>query len=215
MRYDSRAKLLIGVLPLLLACAARPNEPTAATHTLPVPLVRQATDYSCGAAVLLSVLYYWRVFDGREDELYVALHTTTSEGTAPEKIAEVARSFGLTADLREGTTVADLRAALARGDTVIVDLQAWHEGTGPGFRWRDTWDDGHYAVLVGIDAKRAYFMDPSVPGSYAYLPVAELHERWHDYENRSGKMIRYQQLAIFIRGRDPVQSIPGPPVPME
>jgi predicted double-glycine peptidase len=212
MRQSFIPVALFSALASSLACGAPKTHSPA---MLPVPLVRQAKSYSCGAAALLSVLYYWRAFDGREDDLYAGLDTTPAEGTTPEKIVEVARSFGLTAELRQRLSISDLRAGLALGETVIVELQAWHGDKAPGFRWKDAWEDGHYVVLVGIDAERAYFMDPVAVAGYAYLPLAELPERWHDYESRTGQVVRYHQAAIFIRGTQPLHEMPGPLVRVE
>jgi predicted double-glycine peptidase len=180
----------------------------AATPLLPVPLVRQANSYSCGAAALTSVLYYYRRFDGRETELYERLTTTEADGTHPASIVAVARQFGLTAELREGVTVGDVRAAVERRDAVIVDLQAWTDAPHP--RWRDEWEDGHYVVAVGIDATRLYVMDPSTPGAYAFVALSELPDRWHDYETLNGARREYHHMAIFFRGTGAAMAYPQP-----
>ena len=76
-------------------------------------------------------------------------------------------------------TVGQLERAVDAGQPPIVDLQAWRDTALP---WRETWDAGHYVLLVGYDAERLFVMDPSImtPGAYAFLPRAELDERWHD-----------------------------------
>lgn len=183
--------------------AARPPRRAPAPKLLPVPLHQQETDYSCGAASLLSVLRYWQAFGGAERDLYDALQTTT-DGTEPDKIEEVARKFGLSAQLREGMSLDDLRAALARGDTAILDIQAWREGPSAKLPWEDVWEDGHYVVLIGMDDSRAYFEDPVLDDSYAAMALDELPRRWHDYENRSGAVRRYFQAAVVISGKTPL-----------
>lgn len=178
---------------------------------LAVPLVRQAAPYTCGAAVMASVLAYWGVYDGGEAGLYQKLQTTQKDGTDPRAMADAARSFGLDAAWRERTTLEDLRAALARGQTVILDLQAWRENDPTPETWEDNWEDGHYAVLVGMDDRYLYVMDPSAWGSYASVPIDELDERWHDYESRRGPVWRDWRLAIFVSGRGtPPASYPWP-----
>jgi predicted double-glycine peptidase len=144
-----------------------------------VPLVRQAFDYSCGAASLASCLYYWGVWDGREPELY-GLIGTDSEGTSGEGIILGATHYGLSAYTVSGLSTDDLRGYLANGDTVILSIQSWGNYTDTT-NWDEVWEDGHYVVLVGISGQTIYVMDPSVAGSYRVMTIMELLRCWHDY----------------------------------
>ncbi len=171
---------------------------TLPADTLQVPLVRQNTDYSCGAAALLSVLFYWKAYDGTEESLYQSLGTTQKDGTEPGPMARVAIEHGLIADIRRGMTVQDLRKHLSEGTTVILDIQAWSDD--PVTDWKNEWNSGHYVVLTGMDAAHAYFMDPSNPALYTYLPIPELVERWHDVELQGGAIKQVHYLGIVIRG---------------
>ena len=191
--------------------AARPRAPAVPKGFLPLPLVEQETDYSCGPASLLSVLRYWQVFEGAERDLYGPLDTTPKDGTEPQKLVEVAARYGLSAEMREGMSVSDLSAALKRGDTVIVDFQAWREEGVPRLPWEEVWEDGHYSVLAAMAAKNAYFMDPVAEGAYAYMPLDELPKRWHDYEDRHGTVNRSFQLGVIIRGKTPIEAPSKPP----
>ncbi|HJV23258.1 MAG TPA: C39 family peptidase [Holophagaceae bacterium] len=197
-------------LPVLQAGAA-PRLPAGA---LPVPLFRQSTGYACGASALQAVLYYWRVYDGQESKLYPTLGTTPEWGTPPEGLVAGARAFGLEARLQEGTELKDLRAALAAGETVILNLQAWRDAPARG-PWKEAWEDGHYVVLVGLDDTHLYAMDPSVGAGYAYLPIAEFLERWHDYTQAGGRRREYRHLAVFIKGKTPLPALPAPPTRMQ
>ena len=178
----------------------------SATPRLPfeaVPDVRQSTGYTCGAAALQAILSYWGI-DEREDRLAARLHSTPEAGTHPLEILRVAREFGLSADLREGLELADLERALAGGVSVIVDLQAWRDRSDRP--WAETWDDGHYMVLLGMDAKNLYFEDPSLLGARGTIPRAEFVERWHDYEGEEPldpTDRRYVHAAIFLKGSHP------------
>jgi predicted double-glycine peptidase len=189
--------------------------PSLPKNALPLPLIRQATEYSCGVASLLSILYYWKAYDGGESSLYERLGTTPKDGTEPDKIAEVARSFGLSARLQEGASVDDLRRALRAGETVVLDLQAWRGEAAKKKAWKELWDEGHYVVLAGMDATFLYAMDPSAAAGYAYLPISEFAERWHDYSDRGGKRRDFHNAAIFIKGKVPLAGVPGPLVRME
>jgi predicted double-glycine peptidase len=177
-------------------------------NSLGVPVVEQATDYSCGPATLLAVLRYWRKPVACEQDLYPALHTTPKDGTEPFMLEKVARDRGLRAEYRIGATVDDLRAALAAGTTVILDLQAWRDKP---IAWRDDWDDGHYIVLVAIDGDRVYAMDPSADHGFSWLTVGALEERWHDFEMRDGQRRNLQHMAVFISGDAHVSARGGRP----
>lgn len=177
----------------------KPPPPSLPENHRPVPLIRQATSYSCGAAAALGIFNYWDVYRGTETAaLHEALETHPDHGTHPDSIVRVARRHGLRAELKEQTEIADLRRGLRRGQTIILDIQAWREDTDTP--WRERWEDGHYVVLIGLDRHYAYFMDPVLEGKYGYIPLDELKERWHDYEDRTGKRREYIRAAIFISG---------------
>ncbi|MBI5242218.1 MAG: C39 family peptidase [Elusimicrobia bacterium] len=198
-----------GLLLLLLLSSRAWAAPALPKDYLSVPIVPQATGYSCGAAVLLALLYYWLDYDGNESGLYAELETDPKEGTRPERIAEAARGHGLKAEMREGLTIPDIRAALKRRETVILDIEAWRSKTAPPLAWSEDWEDGHYVILVGMDAKYAYVMDPSAYTGYGWLPLDELLERWHDEDIIDGKPRRSSRLGIFIRGNKPPKYAPG------
>lgn len=202
------------LLALAAGCATGRPAAVGSPTLLAVPLVRQANSFSCGAAALMSVLYYYQRYDGREVALYERLGTTERDGTHPARIVAGARAFGLRAELRQGVSVAALRAALARREPVIVNLQAWTDDP-RHVNWRDAWEDGHYVVAVGIDAARLYVMDPSTAGGYAYVPLAELPDRWHDYEEVDGHRVEYHRMAIFVSGPAPATEYPRAPIRME
>ena len=187
--------------------------PASVPFTLPnsasVPDVRQSTGYTCGAAALQAVLSYWGTSE-REDRLAARLRSTPDAGTHPLDIVRVAREFGLTAELREGLALSDLESALAAGTTVIVDLQAWRGRT--DIPWTETWDDGHYMVLLGADAEHLYFEDPSLLGARGVIPRPEFVDRWHDYEGEpplDASDRTYVHMAMFIRGGGPAPARPA------
>jgi len=174
-----------------------------------IPDVRQSTGYTCGAAALQAVLAYWG-FEEREDRLAARLHSTSEAGTHPLDILRVAREFGLAAELREGLELSDLERALAEGTTVIVDLQAWRERA--DVPWTETWDDGHYMILLGLDATNMYFEDPSLLGVRGTIPRAEFVDRWHDYEGEpplDPTDRTYAHAALFIKGSRPAPVRPA------
>jgi predicted double-glycine peptidase len=186
------ARNLLVIVAVVNGCAHLP------AGALGVPVVEQQTGYSCGPATLAAVLRYWKLPAAGEAELYPALHTTPKDGTEPFMLAAVAQERGLRAVYRHDVTVGELRAALAAGTTVILDLQAYRDRPRP---WADDWDDGHYVVLVAIDRGRVYAMDPSAEHGHSWLAIDELVTRWHDFEMRGGQRRNLQHMAVFISGR--------------
>jgi predicted double-glycine peptidase len=218
-------RFAVGILLLMLFATILPlasqsedledlKRPRLPAQALRLPIVEQETSYSCGPAALLSILKYWQNYSGQEADLYAPLNTTPEDGTNPRGLVSGAQSFGLSAVQKEGMSIQDLRQNLSQGDTVILDIQAWDESNlGPDkVDWENKWEDGHYIVLIGIDAENAYFMDPSMDRNrYGYIPLKELLRRWHDYEVENGQRREYRNLGVIIRGN----GMPKLPLPTD
>ncbi|MFO0578511.1 MAG: cysteine peptidase family C39 domain-containing protein [Polyangia bacterium] len=162
-----------------------------------IPIVAQQTDYSCGPAALASILRHHRVWKGRERELYTLLRTHPEHGTLPEDLAAGARRFGLQAAVERNMTLERLRALLGERKLVILDVQAWPDDGRP-LAWSERWDDGHYVVLIGMDERFGFLMDPSVEGAFAYVPLDELVARWHDVNRRTAVEELDIRLGVVI-----------------
>jgi predicted double-glycine peptidase len=147
-----------------------------------LPLVRQATDYTCGVAALQSVLAYYGE-DFREEYLSKKLKANFHDGTAYSEMANFSRKQGFHVDINKKMSLADLKATIDKKLPVILCIQAWGDGPGTN-NYRDEWNDGHYVVAAGYDEENIYFMDPSTIGNYAYIPAKELLERWHDTDGK-------------------------------
>ncbi len=162
--------------------AEKPETPAITLDAVPVlirvPLTRQATDYTCGVAALQSVLYYYQQ-EWREDQLIDNLEVDPENGTRYRSIAAFVRSQGFRADIITGMSLDYLKRALDQKKPVIVLLQAW---PGRPVDYATDWEDGHYAVAIGYDHQRIYFMDPSTLGNYTYVPTGEFLTRWHDVD---------------------------------
>ena len=206
---------IFSTLLFLFPICVSASPPYLPKDALPLPIIRQATNYSCGVASLLSILYYWKVYDGNENSLYKKLNTTPEDGTDPRKIVKVAGSFNLQTELKTNLTISDLRTFLQSGSTVILDIQAWIEEDTKNISWKDRWEDGHYVVIIALDDEYAYFMDPSAGPSYAFMPLRELNERWHDYEDRSGVREEFEHLGIIISGKNPLRKFPAPLIKLD
>lgn len=213
-------RLAFHVLALALGGAGLAADPAAdatralPANLLPVPIVRQKTNYSCGDVATLALVRYWRGedFDAvPESGLYAPLRTTEEDGTDPHPIEAFLDAQGLDADYETGASVdlGQLLAAVDRGQPPIVDLQAWQNE--PRRPWAGDWDDGHYVVLVGWDDRDLFFMDPSTDDTYAFIPRQEFVSRWHDVVGKAN--VRTQHLVIFVHGDGSPRRSDRPPPP--
>lgn len=174
---------------------------------LPVPIVRQATPFSCGAAALQAVLLYWQVNTEGELALHEPLQTDKDNGTHPESILKIAKTLGLKADLKIERNIKEIEYSVDKKEPVIVDYQAWG---GPEIKdYSDVWDSGHYGVVVGYDENYLYLMDPLLPSSYGKIEKGEFQKRWHDVETRNGKLEYFIRSAIFISGAEGLKAFPA------
>ncbi|MBI5210043.1 MAG: C39 family peptidase [Elusimicrobia bacterium] len=194
---------LLAVAVLASAGGRSEAAPPAAPKLLKIPMVRQASDYTCGVAALQAVLGYFGE-DLGEGELSRELSPSPEEGTDYRAIAKAAAAHGLRCEVKKDAALGDLKAALDAGSPVIVSFQAWAEGPGAGgpADYAADWKDGHYAVAIGYDRRNVYFMDPSVLGRYGFIAIPEFLARWHD-EEAGGVRIEHLMLAFSKGGPRP------------
>jgi predicted double-glycine peptidase len=157
-------------------------------NLIPVPLVYQSYDYTCGVAALQSILYYYGK-DFRQDELVKALEPDLTEGTNYRRMVDFARSSGFQVNVLTHMSLEDLKKLNDDRKPVIVLIQAWPDSDSPVL-WRETWSEGHYAVAIGYDGRNIYFMDPSTFGHYTFIPIPEFLDRWHDMDDQE-KLIHF------------------------
>jgi uncharacterized protein len=171
-----------------------------------MPDTRQSTEYSCGAAALQAVLGYWGRDIGEED-LREMLNTNAESGTYPDDIIRVADALGLQAEYKENMTLIGLENYVAQGIPVIVDCQAWRSVSQYNESWADTWYNGHWLVVIGIDEGNVTLEDPYILGDRGFLSREEFEERWHNSrgldETDTAKQIH---MGIAISGETPASS---------
>lgn len=159
----------------------------------PVPLTVQELSFSCGAAALRSILYYFNINTTEEEVREIA--ETTKKGTHTTKIIKAARFFGLKTKARYNMQEQDLKDSLNKKRPIIVCFQAWGD-----IKYYKTKDSGHYAVVIGYDEENIYFQDPSIrEKSRGYLSWQEFIHRWHDKDSENNKRDRYG-IAIWKPG---------------
>jgi predicted double-glycine peptidase len=199
--------MLAMILFLAPSACLRPNrlqttpEPPSAlkvANLIRLPMTHQANDYSCGVAALQSILYYYgKSF--RHDELVKVLQPDPVNGTRFQNIAEFARLLGFQVDPRTDMSIEELKKLIDDREPVIVLIQAWPDSP---VRWSETWEEGHYAVVIGYDGEHIYFMDPSTIGHYTFIPIPEFLDRWHDMDGKEklihfGMVITKQGSAVY------------------
>jgi predicted double-glycine peptidase len=164
---------------------------SAVRNLIRIPLTRQSSDFTCGVAVLQSILYFHDAQDDYSEETLVKeLKADLVNGTSYQAMADFARSKGYLVDVRTDMALEDIRNLIDNGVPVIVLIQAWAESL---VDYSQDWEDGHYAVAIGYDRDSVYFMDPSTMGNYTYLPNQEFLARWHD-EDRGVKLDRFGMI---------------------
>lgn len=163
-----------------------------------LPDVQQPDDYSCGAAVLMSVGSYYLVGPDRLEAFKKRLGTEPEHGTYYKEIESYANELGLKARVHQHVTRKRLKKWLDRGIPVILSMQGWAEDQSvydnPSHN-----DDGHFVVAIGYDDEDFfYFMDPSITGMRGFLSWKELKKRWHENEGADKTEISCR-LAIVIK----------------
>jgi predicted double-glycine peptidase len=166
---------------------------------LDFPNTRQAYDYSCGPGAVQAVMAYYGV-DFRESELVDSLKTNEKDGTLVKDIVRFLHSQGFSTDVKEHMSQSDLFRYIDKRIPVIALIQAWGKKADFDRHYADTWDDGHFVVVIGYTPWNIICSDPSM-FSTGYIPIAEFLDRWHDYDEGE---TRTYHLGIAVYGTDPV-----------
>lgn len=182
MRTKHLCALLL-LLTVLSGCADRTDRQAQFRPTvlIEVPQTRQATPYTCGVAVLQSILAY-NGTEYRQDILERRVGATPEAGTNPQAMIKCLEEHGIGAAFAQNITLERLRGYLDAGRPVICFLQAWNDD--PEFDYSAGWEDGHYAIAIGYDSRRIYFMDPSTLANYTSIDNDKFLPRWHDGDDR-------------------------------
>jgi len=155
------------------------------------PQVKQLFDYDCAAKALEAVFLYYGLDEDYEKIIRVA--GTGNNGTTVKGMESCLKHFRFDF-LSKKMSIAELKRLIKRKVPVIVLLQAW-----PGKEvsdWKNTWDTGHYVVVVGANKRKVFFEDPWCE-PLSFLTWQELEERWHDLVR--GRKYRQHGIAVFGR----------------
>ncbi len=180
------------VLPFIMAGCTGFHDSDSDAIKVRVPLVRQATDHTCGVASIQSVLAYYGI-DRREDILVDNMNVKEYAGISA--IARYMNSQGFETLIKPDMPLTELKTHLDQRRPVMVVLQAWSDPQKDPREYADSWEDGHWVVVIGYDSVNIYVMDPSTTGNYAFVPIDEFMLRWHD-EDDNGKI---RQLGLVFK----------------
>ena len=132
----------------------------------------------CGPATLKMLLTYWNL-PGKEKpdtELAKECGTDPSLGTSNEQFMETAQRFGLESTVVCPATFEDVEEWLSKNVPVVVD---WFT---PGRKDAPEGDmpDGHYSLVVGLDAESIHLQDPET-GGLRTIPRPQFWRVWFDF----------------------------------
>ena len=186
----------------LIPASATPT-PANRAVLLRVPVLAQARHLTCEAATARMVAVYlgkpvteaWMQAQfGKDDNPHKGFRGNVDGqfggvydyGVYAEPVAQALHSLGLNADVRYGASYADLRAALDRGQPVIVWLSLFAE---PGYYDQPGGyrlvPGEHTYVVVGYDATRFVVNDPGQGGRRFYIRAIP---HWELFNN----------MAVFV-----------------
>lgn len=167
-------------------------EMVSESKLLPVPIVRQSTEYDCGPAAVQAILSYYGK-DVQESELIDKLHTDPKEGTSIPFIEDYLNTFEDLSVIGKSMSIKELRKFIDQGIPVILSLQAWSDKKNVDYK-KDL-ADAHYAIAVGYEKDKIIFSDPSSI-IHVYLMNEELLDRWHEKDGN----IFYKNYGIAVKG---------------
>jgi predicted double-glycine peptidase len=186
-RYLPRAVALIFIFFAAPLQAKDSSQSCADLLFIDLPVVAQATHYTCGVACFDSLLLYWKGWSPGEFSLTPQMGTTAARGTTAEAVLSTARRYGFIAQEQVGATVYDLRRYLGRGETVYV---AWDSG-----------GIGHYSLVRGLGRNHITLMDPwyarKHPGEYHTMSFSEFIPVWDDGVRWRGRIIRISPRPLL------------------
>jgi hypothetical protein len=172
--------------------------------------VRQGTSYTCGISCAQAILNYYGI-DKREDLLADQFGSTEDNGTSPGQLVSGFESYGLTAAIKENSSLDDLKENISKGIPTMVAIQAWLDAYPPS-DWSSNWEDGHWVIVTGMDDRNIYFEDPVLLGSLGWMSHEEFLERWHDYTGASPCCDhddkQWMHLSISVQGKI-IKNIPA------
>jgi hypothetical protein len=119
----------------------------------------------CGPASLKAVLGFFGI-NIELSELAEKSKATKEDGVKSEGLLQAANIYGFDGEIKDNSSISELRSVIKSGIPVIVD---W---------WKN--DDGHYSVVTDINNTELKLMDPE-SGSSVWINLDEFNSLWFDF----------------------------------
>ena len=177
-----------------------------------IPALRQYGGYTCGTTCVQMLMNWLLPYEADinlaayEEEL----GTTEEAGTSPAQILEYFETSGVNAMASDGWSADDLRAALDRGNPVLMCIQAWSASgdynTSDPSKPETYLAEGHWVICVGYRKTAGecafYFNDPACVG-HCVMREEDLNVRWIDMDANGAV---YDHYGIQIAGETEYKS---------
>jgi ABC-type bacteriocin/lantibiotic exporter with double-glycine peptidase domain len=168
---------------------------------IPIPITNQCDKGACSVAVISAIYYYWNGFNPKlyfQNDFSNLLNRPAEMGVQILDIVKSLKELKFYTSYKKNLSTEDLSNYIKKGYTPIILMQGFQRQYPEN--WDNIWNSGHATALVGINKKRAFFMDPLLKDAYAWLDISEFNERWHTYNYMCE---RDYHGAILIKGRKP------------
>lgn len=155
---------------------------------LPVKPFQETLHQSmCGPASLKMVFDYYGI-EKSEKEVAELCGTDPDLGTDDQQIKKAAESVGLKVEIKNESSLDDIKAWLDKKVPVIVN---WFTRGRSDYADSEV-ADGHYSVVVGLDEEFIYIQDPEI-GELRKIEREDFMKVWFDF---TGEYINPNELII-------------------
>jgi ABC-type bacteriocin/lantibiotic exporter with double-glycine peptidase domain len=166
--------------------------------TIDLPSGRQAFGFDCGAKALQLVLAYYGL-DIPEGDLWRELEVTP-QGTPLKNMISVAGKLGFQVVAQSGLSLKQVKEYVDKDIPVIVLVQAWAKRHLTLEEWKENYDDGHYAIVIGHYGSIIVFNDPASFRT-TWMTEKEFLARWHDIDPETNT--RLEHFGMVLLGKEP------------
>jgi ABC-type bacteriocin/lantibiotic exporter with double-glycine peptidase domain len=143
---------------------------------------KQQKTFTCGPASLRTIFYFYGTHVSEQELVNIA--DIGEEGTGEYQMRMLAREYGYSFWSRSNSHLKEVEKWIERGVPILICYQDWGKPNG---------ENGHYAVLTGIDKDWVEIADPA---NHDGTPVAHSKrmmksnflKRWFEVED--GETIR-------------------------
>ncbi|MDD3263468.1 MAG: C39 family peptidase [Candidatus Nanoarchaeia archaeon] len=141
-----------------------------------VPLIRQYSNYDCGAACVQSILGYFN-FNVRLEDIIKTFKMNKNNCINCYEIPPFLKFFDIDSEIKKDFTIKELENCLDKNQPIMVALQS---NKPSNVKWKDCYNQGHFVIIIGYDKDYYYCMDPSTLGYRTFIDKKEFEKRWHD-----------------------------------